>query len=754
VNLAKVDRDDLIDKIVARLDLSDLDDLADGDFGDDIEEVARTAAEGALDVVATAAGEDVLDLVDQVNEAAVKAAREQAADLVSQVTDTTRDMIRDVIADGLKNNIGLDAIADGIASSAAFSDARAKLIAWTEVADANSRAALEGYKVARDGYDLQVKKGWILGPNPCEICQENADVGPIDLDDVFPSGDTEPTAHPRAVFEGHSFAGYGETQQFLRARYDGPAVTIVARQVVIHQAAGQAGDNSNLAFFDVLEEQATSQVGTPFNLERRELSGESARLMRLTIGPNHPVLTRRGFVIASELHEGDELLYDERAKFSMPVVSESDFDKVPLIEDAFDAAISVFGKSRIPAPRLYFHGDEVACYGEVDVVRPTRDLLPKFDASIFKHINECDLTGAYTSAEHVATCGSCLLKFNRIFSAASSGMGGGNLSGTSLGSLDGPPPFQCFRVVTRHKTTFRGLAFDASTTDTVYAIGGFVVKNCECALVSYLASEGEDEEAEDEDEDEDANAEEAGEGDDNEVQQAARSRGLAKGVENEPRDERGRWTTGIVAHLVTEVDPDNNRVKVQSFPDRAAAEAEKDRRDDIRRYFEDPDYAPKHEESSYDEDKSPHGEVAVHSVPVTGEGDSKQAHVLSSVDQSGTATVHGVFANAGDAKVTRNAMLREKWKTEGRDLDWDHPSMLSRWDREEAAWNKTHPDRLIAEDRYTFGTYPEFDAHMDQIVRGKKEPYPGHGPANDYFREDGSHLQIVRVKVPTVSKTG
>jgi hypothetical protein len=160
-------REDLVDRIVACLDLSELGDLAAGDFAGDIENAARTAAEGALRVVASAAGRDAeSDLVDQVNETAVMAAREQAADLVSQVTDSTRDMLRGLIADGLEQNIGLDAIADSIKDAAAFSDERARLIAWTEVADANSRAALEGYRGARDAYSLRIRKGWILGPNP------------------------------------------------------------------------------------------------------------------------------------------------------------------------------------------------------------------------------------------------------------------------------------------------------------------------------------------------------------------------------------------------------------------------------------------------------------------------------------------------------------------------------------------------------------------------------------------------------------
>ncbi len=81
------------------------------------------------------------------------------------------------------------------ATPAPANDPIADLIARTEIANANSQSSLEGYKGAReDGVD--VKKEWLLGPDPCPICEENAAAGPIDLDDEFPSGDDAPTAHP------------------------------------------------------------------------------------------------------------------------------------------------------------------------------------------------------------------------------------------------------------------------------------------------------------------------------------------------------------------------------------------------------------------------------------------------------------------------------------------------------------------------------------------------------------------------------
>ncbi len=48
--------------------------------------------------------------------------------------------------------------------------------------------------------DLQTqgvtKKIWVVNPDACLICVDNADIGPIGIDDLFPSGDSCPPAHP------------------------------------------------------------------------------------------------------------------------------------------------------------------------------------------------------------------------------------------------------------------------------------------------------------------------------------------------------------------------------------------------------------------------------------------------------------------------------------------------------------------------------------------------------------------------------
>lgn len=70
---------------------------------------------------------------------------------------------------------------------------RALNIAQTEMSRAVSIANRELYEDS--GVELVE---WLVA-EPCDLCQENADVSPIRIDDTFPSGDTEPPAHPNCV---------------------------------------------------------------------------------------------------------------------------------------------------------------------------------------------------------------------------------------------------------------------------------------------------------------------------------------------------------------------------------------------------------------------------------------------------------------------------------------------------------------------------------------------------------------------------
>ena len=84
--------------------------------------------------------------------------------------------------------LGYDEIDDML-----YDPERALTIAQTEMSRAVSVANRELY--TETGVELVE---WLIA-EPCDLCQENADVSPIRIGDTFPSGDTEPPAHPNCV---------------------------------------------------------------------------------------------------------------------------------------------------------------------------------------------------------------------------------------------------------------------------------------------------------------------------------------------------------------------------------------------------------------------------------------------------------------------------------------------------------------------------------------------------------------------------
>jgi hypothetical protein len=191
--LGKASGDELDpDDIASGLDLAGLKGI--GDIDTELGDVADGSGKWFVSQLGVArASED--EMFGQVNDRAVAYARARGAELVSGVDEATRDEMGRLIAQGLEENEGLDRIRELLSDAYAFSDDRADLIARTEVAMANQYGALEGMKTARD-IGITIKKVWLPDAMACDDCQDNGDAGAIDLDDVFPTGDDAPPAHP------------------------------------------------------------------------------------------------------------------------------------------------------------------------------------------------------------------------------------------------------------------------------------------------------------------------------------------------------------------------------------------------------------------------------------------------------------------------------------------------------------------------------------------------------------------------------
>jgi hypothetical protein len=147
-------------------------------------------------------------IFDQANDRAVEYAEARGAEMVGMkwvdgelvenpdaewvITETTRDTLNQLIQDAFEEGKTPEELAQAIEDSEDFSITRARNIARTELADAQSSGELEAMKES----GVVTGKSVLLAEDACELCQENADAGVIDLDEDFPSGDDVPSFHP------------------------------------------------------------------------------------------------------------------------------------------------------------------------------------------------------------------------------------------------------------------------------------------------------------------------------------------------------------------------------------------------------------------------------------------------------------------------------------------------------------------------------------------------------------------------------
>jgi hypothetical protein len=150
---------------------------------------------------------------DTVDKAATDWATERAARLVGmrrdaegnltpaihseyRIDNSTRNMLRSTLRQAVEEGLSTSQLRDALSTDYAFSLERSLTIARTEMAMAHVEGAMIGYRQGMEETGIRLKKIWLLGEEPCDECEENADVGPIDFDDEFPSGDANPPLHP------------------------------------------------------------------------------------------------------------------------------------------------------------------------------------------------------------------------------------------------------------------------------------------------------------------------------------------------------------------------------------------------------------------------------------------------------------------------------------------------------------------------------------------------------------------------------
>lgn len=134
-------------------------------------------------------------IVKQLDTKAREYATRRSAELVKDLADTTIDGLRGVITRGVEEGMSVDQLADAIDELGAFGEARAEMIAHTELAGAHVQGNVEGWRATGE----VEKKISILGDlhDIDDQCDDCADAGAVDLEDEFAPGYDFPPYHPR-----------------------------------------------------------------------------------------------------------------------------------------------------------------------------------------------------------------------------------------------------------------------------------------------------------------------------------------------------------------------------------------------------------------------------------------------------------------------------------------------------------------------------------------------------------------------------
>lgn len=213
--IAKSETDSDVDDILAEIKFQGWDTL----INPTKRVLKKIHSSGAAEALAQISFTDK-EITDVLNEDALGFASERAAEMVGMkyvdgelvenpspvyaITDGTREYLRNTVAKAIEEGWSTQRLADAIEENEAFGDARATNIARTEIGNADIQGSMAAYRAS----GIVSGKYWVLGSlheggkskdGELEECEENAEAGVIDFDELFPSGHNAPLAHPQCV---------------------------------------------------------------------------------------------------------------------------------------------------------------------------------------------------------------------------------------------------------------------------------------------------------------------------------------------------------------------------------------------------------------------------------------------------------------------------------------------------------------------------------------------------------------------------
>ena len=257
--------------------------------------------------------------------------------------------------------------------------------------------------------------------------------------------------------------------------------------------------------------QLLDTLGGVYNGVRARYEGPAVHLttasgVRLSVSPNHPVLTRSGWKAAEAVEQGDYLYRTVGRKnvvvphFGIP--DEEDLHNVEApVEEVFGALSQSGSCSRVPSAGNHLHNDGRFCKGEIDVVTTDYPLLFVGDTGVVENPSESNLIRPDVDSLRGTGVGALDLGLKTV--------GGSRSIAGALANVDTPTAEAAAQrgladtenvcevlaglprrvaadeVVKVERDWFQGFAYDFQTESAAYAIGGIVVHNCRHHMVVW-----------------------------------------------------------------------------------------------------------------------------------------------------------------------------------------------------------------------------------------------------------------------------
>lgn len=270
---------------------------------------------------------------------------------IQRVTETTRRQIVNAVDSGYREGSTLPEVASSIRglipSIARF---RADTIARTETHGAANYGSNEAAKLT----GLPLRREWLAAEDErTRDTHKEADGQIVGQDEAFSVGDS------LLMYPGDPAGDPEET------------VNCFAPWSLIHMGGLRAA-----MFRDYSGDLIELSIGSPVNL---------------TITPNHPVLTARGWVAAGQIVEGDQLIKCNGADFFGARVNPEIGNGYATAHQLYDLAQSLSGAMRPHGEVVDFHGEIVHSH-DVDIVPFKGDLLAACNAPSLQLLNDFNLS--------------------------------------------------------------------------------------------------------------------------------------------------------------------------------------------------------------------------------------------------------------------------------------------------------------------------------------------------------------------------